>query len=390
MKHKLCSIHTTPNTNLVNRSKKAKARSSTAEDHVDDAVAKQAITKSGIKPIAKQTVPLKREVVGKPEISSGGDNAKTRKAARQKSKDYHDQFSTKRMEYATKWKMSSNSLQHFEALLGHGFHTKKILASDVEARKKFSNLAIDGMIEARKDNQKNDNCRSFFITIVDDAGITLDREPEFDLHKFQTRIRNYIQRDLKLNAFGVIEVQAVTNHPQKGEGRYLLFHCHLIAWTYDPDFDPKEAMKTKNFSSKLSVKPVVIKKITDTEGDIAHLGHYLTKSPLYGKRRVPCEKSPTGYKFKPSKAGMRPELCLRVSEVLSHFTIRDLVFAIGEGAEIRKDIFTKLTAWHRKRDKSTLVETLVSTERLWERLRCDNGSKLFQPPKLIIKRPSRC
>lgn len=165
----------------------------------------------------------------------------------------------------------------------------------------------------------------------------------------------------------------------------MFFHCHLIGWSDDPNFDPRKAMRSaKAFSSELSVRSVVIKTIAETEGDMAYLGFYLSKPPLHGKRRVPSAKSRTGYKLMASSKGMRPELCMRVIEILSHFRIDDLVSGIGEGVAVRAAIFKDFRKWHRTGRDGILFEPKMEHQDFWNSIRASNGSKNYLPPKLII------
>ena len=180
---------------------------------------------------------------------------------------------------------------------------------------------------------------------------------------------------------GIIEFQAITNYPQKGKGRQICPHLHMIAWPNGANYikfadDTVQA----RFTSAHGSATVDIEQIVDTEVDLARVICYAMKSPHSGK--VLNKKKNGNYYLTDTTEDYRPELCVRVAEITSRFNIDDLVFSCGEGKHLRRAAFSKLTRWERA-PLSRLGDTF-DTEPLWARIRATNGSKLFQPP-IIIK-----
>jgi hypothetical protein len=58
-------------------------------------------------------------------------------------------------------------------------------------------------------------------------------------------------RSQHLNAVFSIELQALTNYPQKQLGRSFLLNAHALAWTDDSAFRPEKAAKAMSASPAL-------------------------------------------------------------------------------------------------------------------------------------------
>jgi hypothetical protein len=272
--------------------------------------------------------------------------------ARENLKTTCADFYQKVDEHTDKLKIGAYQKKRIDQLFGRKNHSQVMLGSDRRVRRKLGHLSIKKMCREWK-RAKGGARRYFWITVIDDDGVTLDREPRFDARSFKNRLSKYVGRSLKLNAIGMIELQAVTNWPQGGKGRALLFHAHILAWTDDPDFTTAAAAKRgcELFTIKDAKKSVVVKKVGNSEGDIAHLAFYMFKAPIEGKRAI-LKKKKGGRKarlFKPTEEGMRAELCFRLAELLTHFKIQQLVFGIGdEGVAIKRSLLTDLHAWYGK------------------------------------------
>lgn len=321
----------------------------------------------------------------------GYKHVPSKEGARDKLTETHEQFFQSVYAYTDTLKIEPKKKERIDLLFGRKEHGQVMLASDRRVHRKVGRLCIKKMCREWR-RAKGSTRRYFWITVIDDDGVTSDRKPEFNARSFKNRLSKYVGRSLQLNAIGVIELQAVTNWPQGGKGRAFLFHAHILAWTDDPNFTTAAAAKRGRelFTIKDANKSVVIKKVGNSEGDIAHLSYYMFKAPIEGKRAVIKKKKGGGKArhFDPTEEGMRPELCFRLAELLTHFRIQQLVIGIGdEGVAIKRSLLMDLHAWHGELQsvKRDGWPNSVATEEMnyfWEGVREESGKKSsFEPPQ---------
>jgi hypothetical protein len=94
--------------------------------------------------------------------------------------------------------------------------------------------------------------------------------------------------------------------------------------------------------------------------DMLKIACYVAKLPHDGKYRVPHEDG--NWRFRPTLRDYPDRLALRISEGLSHYTIFDAVFGVGEGKR-------RLVAWHNDRLARTGKGMSFDIGSFWDRVR---------------------
>jgi hypothetical protein len=265
--------------------------------------------------------------------------------------------------------------------LGFQPGTKSLTASHKGLRAEAAFLMAKKFRKFFRKNEKR--LHFYFITIIHDGWRTLDRETEIDLRDMKTRVRNLLYR-LKLDYLGVIEMDGVTNYPANGQGICIMPHVHLIAWS-DRDLSPTELGKrlraSKRLASEWNAKTVVVSRLT--EQDVAHKAYYLFEQPFKAKRLVMNPK--TGeHKLRTVQSWVPAHLTLRLSEILAHCTLKDLIISSGDGLKFKTGLLTALKETQRKAGiGSKPVE--MTAKRAFRRLR-STAKKGLPRSDVIIRR----
>lgn len=159
-----------------------------------------------------------------------------------------------------------------------GIHTRceRLLASDLRALYKAA-VFIEGWF--LKDRRRHPNRRYFFLTISDSNFLTDDTSPIVSIEGFKRKINNTMRNLKDLSALVHFEMQAVCQY--EGGARIIIPHAHGIAWTDNPEFDPRATMaalnKAGHWHSALGGRPIDILEIPNTEEDTRRSAHYLSK-----------------------------------------------------------------------------------------------------------------
>lgn len=278
------------------------------------------------------------------------------------------------------------------ALAGIDGYPERLLASDTEAIKRASRFFAEAMASHRARDPK---LKLFLLTFMDDVGIVSDRSPIAPLATLEAKVRRQLAK-LNLDAVAVIEVHPLMNYPGGGEGRSLLYHVHVLAWTTQP-FDHNAAAANLNASHawncKLGAPPVIIEPVGDSELDVRRTAAYMIKPPHSAKNRMASKTDPARFLLMDTIEGYRPELALRVIEGLSQIEFCSLVFGIGTGRKIRQQLRAEIDAWHRQRPRTgTIVPSATDVWQFWLQLRQQFGSKNFLPYRfdsVTVPKPPR-
>lgn len=275
----------------------------------------------------------------------------------------------------------ANCIRH---LIGKGGAASLLIASDLPARTEASDKLAD--LIAKLVEQCDRKVRFFFITLTDDNGIVSDRVPVFDLSAIQKKVYRAM-RLVQMDAICVIELHPVMNYPAGGRGRTILAHVHAIAWTGKKLTCAEvedQILAGGSWKTSLGAKPVVVKRIKLEPEDIEETARYMVKPPHSAKNRIASKKYPGRFRLLNTLKGYRPELALRMTEILSQIEFNDLVFGVNGGAKVRQQLRAHMTAWHRARliDIDPLPGEF-DTWLFWYSLRQQAGSKNFLPVRLI-------
>ena len=223
--------------------------------------------------------------------------------------------------------------------------------------------------------------QAYFVTLLMDAGSTSDRMPTPDIDVLISSAMKALKR-VGLHGIIFVEVHPLMNHPRGGEGRTLLWHCHIIAWTNEP-IDIGAATRTielmPGFVCSLGAKPVMIIPI-DNAAEMKRVCEYVTK-PLYSvKNLMPKADTPGSVIMMDTEKGLRPELVLRVAEGMSQLHPFDLIRGVGEGQGVVTTLRKEVMAWHRARKTTGLVlPRTFDTWAFWLNFRKEFGSPNYDP-----------
>lgn len=268
-------------------------------------------------------------------------------------------------------RLSNEQASGIAIALGQRGMTERLLLSNAkirfEATRIFLNLLSDFWRQTRSPTR-----RWFFITFMGDEGNTLEYRPELRVRPFR-RVCDQMLRDAGLNAFGVIELQALTNFPARGDGGTLMVNGHALAWTDDPAFDHEEMAKRLCGSRRLthwldwptvSFTPIEDRPrqpgqsiYEDPFWQIRWRAYYLFKAPYVGKYLA--RSGEPGREWETKATLLRPALALRLAEGLSQLEFSDVVFGVSGGTQLSRALKSQLTAWHQKQLRSPRNRRLI-------------------------------
>lgn len=306
----------------------------------------------------------------------------TKKAsARRKAREAEKKFATLIRRHVVSHHMSDDDEQVTLALLGYGNLANVMSASDLRLRRQSSKFLGQALEKIRAENP---DIIFYWLTFTHDLGNTSDREPVIRLKPFQALIDKTL-RKWSLHGISVIEMQGVGNFPGKGEGRQIMLHAHVIAWT-EGMFDPKAAMEGANdgptWTNALGAKPVDIRLVTRGEGHLEYVSYYAFKPP-YDVKMV--EERVVGPRMKSTEAGYRPDFAFRLLEIMCQLDINHLVRAVGNGVAVRREWQRRLAFWHRSRQRwsGTPSYSPWEIEAYWDRYRLRKKKKVYARPVFV-------
>jgi hypothetical protein len=277
-------------------------------------------------------------------------------------------------------KFPDNDIDVINSMLGLNGKSDILMASDISGRSEASKTFSDIMIEHRA--KAPPNRRYLFITICDEIGFSSDRTPIAPIKPLKEAAYQALNR-AGLNALGVIEVHPLMNFPGKGQGRTLLYHCHLIGWT-DKQLTAKEVKialtGSRSWRNSLGATPIHVQAVGDRPEDLSAIAFYLFKAPFAAKNRRAVPDKPGKFKLLDTIKGYRPDLALRVLEGWSQISLMDLAFGVGrEGSKVRQQLRASLKKWHDDRPPAPIFSKNFDAWLFWAKLRKDHGSQLYLP-----------
>ena len=263
--------------------------------------------------------------------------------------------------------------RRFDGLFGVRGCLADLRLCDVEARKTSAEILVD-VIRDLEPNFKTPGATFRHITFIDDIGMTSDRYPILRLHALRRKVDKAIRR-LGLSALVFIEVQPLLNYPGGGTGRTLMLHAHALCWGETPRRVFRKALKeinqSRSWQNEFGARPVKARCLK-TFDDVLRIACYVAKLPYDGKIRVPIGSGE--WRFRPVLQGYPDVLALRIAEGLSHYSIFDAVFSVGEGRLFRLEWKRRLVEWHRNRLSDHGKGLRFDVDAFWQRGR---STRLF-------------
>jgi hypothetical protein len=265
-----------------------------------------------------------------------------------------------------------------------------LVASNTRLRQHSTRVLVDLLTEHIRDGTKLDR-RYWHFSFL--GPLINEYRPELDVDAYRKVVYRLLS-DHDVNAVFSIELQALTNYPQKKRGRSFLLNAHAVVWHDDPGFDADaaaDAMASRDaLRSEFGAKTVSVTARPNT-AEVPYLGYYLTKLPALGKR---LRKNPQhkGLKELYPVLEVRDDLRLRLLEILSRLEITDLVWGVLDGKAIRGKWKAAIVNWNRKQCRpGGALDRDFDVEELWQRVRTrpGNGSRNYRPPIYYGPRPRR-
>jgi hypothetical protein len=224
------------------------------------------------------------------------------------------------------------------------------------------------------------------VIIIDGQFETSDHHTVLDIYKMKGSGRRILSK-MASNYFGVIELALFNSHKHPSGGRLVSPHFHAIIWGQDVLVKARAVAKELNKTitpNSTGAKPVVVDWVDPDPVNLARMAAYLVKSHDKCKTFYPGKDGKAGNTHHSRKAD-RPIRYLRLAEIRSMLTFRDVTFGSGEGLSLRSGIAKTLTLLAqeqaRKAGRRLHPDEIPS---FWASLKVSMGTTRFNLP--IIKR----
>jgi hypothetical protein len=263
----------------------------------------------------------------------------------------------------------------------------RMILANKHVQQAASNATIDALLT---DFLRAPNRARYLLTFCWNAGVSWERRPKIDLVSLKNMINHRLRR-LRLHGIGVVEIDILSNLTGEA-GRRVMAHVHCYCWTDSRSFKPRvvarKLSKKISLSNDLGARSVVIEPVKLTDISAARLAAYLVKPPSRGKNRVPRRKLPGKYVMR--DVALEPSTATRMIEILSRIEFRDILFGVGEGRdlakEIRKNFGLETSRWRGRKWKVPDPDIVAH---YWIRIRLHNGSRRFRRPVIITRAAQR-
>lgn len=224
------------------------------------------------------------------------------------------------------------------------------------------------------------------VTIIDGRFETSAHNTELDLYDHQASARRILSK-MSANYFGMAELALFNSHKHSGGGRLISLHGHAIICGVDVLAKAQGIAKISNKTvtpNSTGADPVDVKRVDPDPVNLARVAAYIVKSQ---------DKCITFYPGKDGKPGNihhsrkpdRPVRYLRLAEIRSMLTFKDVTFASGEGRAIRSGIAKTLTLLAQEQArKAPRRFHPAEIPSFWGNLKVEMGTTRFNHP--IIKR----
>lgn len=291
-----------------------------------------------------------------------------------------------------RFKLRPVERDELSVLMGARAASERLVASNGRLRVQATAILLRQFADLRRDSRKAPTRTFGHYSFL--GPIVNEYRPEIDVDAFRSVVDRLL-RNARLNAVFAIELQALTNYPQRGQGRSFLMNAHALAWSDDASIDHAETAKqmcsSTSLHSHLGAPTVVCTPRTTVEGGLERLAGYMLKAPRAGKRRRRDPQNAGRFQLQ-SVSRVRGDLRLRLFEVLSQLELTDLVHGVLEGKWIRSRWKRELLAWNRARSQRfrSVLDSDYDVAGLWEtiRRRHPNGSKRFEPVRFYGPLPT--
>lgn len=225
-----------------------------------------------------------------------------------------------------------------------------------------------------------------FITIIDGRFETSDHYTELDLYGLKAAARRILSK-MAVNYFGVIELALFNSHKHPSGGRLICPHGHILIWGEGAQAKANriaELLQYSVASNSTGAKPILVKSVDPDPVNLARMAAYLLKAPHKCKTFYPGKEGKSG-NMHHSRKGDRLVRYLRLVEIRSMLTFKDVTFASGEGLALRSGIAKSLSLLAQEQARKA-PRRFHSAEipSFWTKLKVSMNTTRFNLP--IIKR----
>jgi hypothetical protein len=253
------------------------------------------------------------------------------------------------------------------ALTGIQGHYPGLPASDIAARIRSMEILYRAVGDYAKHEIGADE-DILLGTYTCDTGLTDDREPHLRQKTFIGKTYRQI-RDTGLNAICSIEIQALTDYPSP-RCNALMLHAHTMMWgtvrTTDRQAAVRQANGSRAWANHFEAPSVLLKRPHMEKGGAQGWACYMTKLPDDANRIA--TRSNGKVRFSNHVSNYPNALALRIMEGLSHFSIPELVFGVGDGKYIRRKWISELRAWDKERSDMLRPDAGFDLTEVWRDL----------------------
>jgi hypothetical protein len=190
-----------------------------------------------------------------------------------------------------------------------------------------------------------------FITLTDAQWHSRHNDTIIDLRLIRRTVQRVMRR-CRMDWVGFIEFDICNNWPGKGDGLAIMPHAHIIAWSSS---SPSPRRLEQRLSATRLLKPlmgrptVVVRPVPRFE-DLMHRCYYVFKPNHQVKSFRLAPDGSTLEQIYSVEASARASQVLRIAEILSHFTLDEILLSGGAGGrQLGEDLLADLEVWRAKR-----------------------------------------
>lgn len=268
------------------------------------------------------------------------------------------------------WKLKGPQKRKLNALIG------KVPCDDLITSNKAVRAQLSELLTREIDKLYERGVRHFiFVTFTSAEWLTRHDKTVVPVGEIRGQIERFMA-DKGFNWIGMVELDICNNWPSGGNGLAVMPHAHIIAWSdrrVYPNVLAKSWSEEGAFTSLLGCPTIVVRTISKYAG-LMHCCYYTTKPVNVLKSFKICEKSGNLERIYSVEHAARPYLILRLSEILSHMTIADLLIGGGEGAKTMRRILRALRSWQNCQKSQRSV---AGVARIWEEIRPSRSRKCY-------------
>lgn len=280
------------------------------------------------------------------------------------------------------------------SVMGNQYARSQPFCSDLTARKKASGIFVGELLKMwgrtleRTARGKRPTYFAF-ATFIHKEWNCSDRDAAFNIDAMRNKVAKAI-RDEGLNGIAVIEIQPLSNYPERLKGRSLMGNVHALVWS-------RQEIDRLGWQQKINSSPAWVTDFgcpallcrelkpdtLENRHNITTVLEYMVKPPHDTKYLRPQPNDPSRFMFAPTKKGYAPNLALRIFECLSYLTVYQVVFGVGdEGKKWCNKWRARVRTWQTARWKGALLRDVDPTL-FWAEYRRITETQKFAPFRLL-------